>query len=184
MVAATWWRRAGAPTYASQTWSTANASESWAPRALTGDLLVGLAGIEPATSALSGRSAGSRCVPEGPAQSQSVLVTGQAKYRTGIHWDAAGRSGTQLLGQSWDRSRARRPIQFPVSRGRRRRLPLPGPQGWEIEEPGPRHRMITSGHAVSAGRTSVESGLQAGPTPIDSTKVPLRTAALSITSEP
>ena len=65
---------------------------------------MGLAGIEPATSALSGRSASSRCVPDRPAQSQFVLVTVRVDDRTEIHWDAAGRSGTQLSGQSWDRS--------------------------------------------------------------------------------
>ncbi len=85
--------------------------------------LVGLAGIEPATSALSGRSGDSRFVPEDPDESPWVLVTGRPDGRPETERDGAGRAGTQLLGQSWDetrriprpsnRSSAACPKQFP-----------------------------------------------------------------------
>ena len=55
------------------------------------------------TCALRGRLAGSRGVPDGPVQSHSVLVIVPLDGRIEIHWDTAGPSGTQLLGQSWDR---------------------------------------------------------------------------------
>ena len=51
------------------------------------------------TCALRGRSEGSRYVPGGPAQSQSVLVTVRAEDRSENHRGAVGRSGTQC----WDR---------------------------------------------------------------------------------
>ncbi len=41
--------------------------------------------------------------PTDPTQSQSVQVTPRPSARTETHRDAEGRSGNQLLGQSWDR---------------------------------------------------------------------------------
>ena len=66
--------------------------------------MVGLAGIEPATSALSGRSDGSRRIPMGVDPSHSILVRWLARVCSENQRDSTGRSGSQLLGQSWGRS--------------------------------------------------------------------------------
>ncbi len=71
---------------------------------------VGRAGIRPATTALSGRSGSSGC-PSRSVPSRPVLVAArpndglETNRRPETDWDGAGRSGTQLLGQSWDRIR-------------------------------------------------------------------------------
>jgi hypothetical protein len=63
---------------------------------------VGLAGIEPATSALSGRSGESRSVPGCPTRCRFRCSTVFRKFGRETQWDLSGRAGTQLLGQSWD----------------------------------------------------------------------------------
>ena len=65
---------------------------------------MGLARIELATSALSGRCARSRPIPMRPDPSHSVLVRWLARECFENQRDPAGQSGSQLLGQSWDRS--------------------------------------------------------------------------------
>ena len=65
--------------------------------------LVGLAIIELATSALSGRSVDSRRVPTCPAESQCRCSVGTSNFSSETRWDPAGRAGTPMLGQSWDR---------------------------------------------------------------------------------
>ena len=67
--------------------------------------MVGLVGIEPATSALSGRSAESCSVPMRPSGPR-FRCSSRSPVREGeTHWDPAGRAGTLFLGQSWDSSR-------------------------------------------------------------------------------
>jgi hypothetical protein len=63
-----------------------------------GTLRVGLAGIEPATSALSGRSAVSRSTSFCPAESHFRCSSGSDEIEGERLRDPAGRAGTQLLG--------------------------------------------------------------------------------------
>ena len=90
---------------------------------------MGLAGIEPATSALSGRLVRSRGVPDGPVQSQFVPVIVPVDGPTEIHGDTAGLSGTNCRDRVRDRSRAQQPIELPVCRLRSRRSESRSPVG-------------------------------------------------------
>jgi hypothetical protein len=67
-----------------------------------GYLRVGLAGIEPATSALSGRRGKSRFVSTRPMLSRFGCSPAQRDFETETRWDPTGRAGTPLSGSSWD----------------------------------------------------------------------------------
>jgi len=54
------------------------------------------------TCALRGRSGQSQSIPARAMRSRCVLVTRPRADRLEIQWDGWGRSGSQLLGQSWD----------------------------------------------------------------------------------
>jgi len=105
---------------------------------------VGLARIEPATSALSGRSAESRSVPMCPLESQFRCSSGSLALGGETQRDWSGRAGTQLLGQSWDTSTALTRHNRELSKLRTRRL----------------HTLLSSGRFMGVAASSPRRSLR------------------------
>jgi hypothetical protein len=81
---------------------------------------VGLAGIEPATSALSGRSEDSLSVPMRAGTCRFRWSPDSSGVQRGTCWEPVRRAQTQLLGWSWDGERilAERSIEICAARRR------------------------------------------------------------------